>query len=373
MTIKHKFVSAIAEGADAGAVRVSNWNDDHTILDFSKFVCNGRLTLQAGEPVSTIDRADKTNLYFTPYKGNEVSLYDGTNWIRHEFTERTLALGGVTLPTEAFTNDPAAGTDISLSVASTTGFTVGQPIVVTSSAGSDTTNISALVANTSITAHSLALNHTTTTPLITGGIPVDIYLYNNAGALTLSGTVWTNGTTRATALVAQDGVYCKTGALTYRYLGTIYMDADQECQDTVLRRYVWNYYNRNLMKLYMLEASLHTYNVSAYRAWNNDAALASVYFVIGVLEEAIQFSLAAQFKAGGAGINNAVALGKDGADPSAANGYLGLTNRAADQIRLGSVAEYGFGVGYHSATVNEYSTATAGTFYDTVLQAFING
>ena len=68
-----------------------------------------------------------------------------------------------------------------------------------------------------------------------------------------------------------------------------------------------------------------------------------------------------------------MALGKDGADPNFSNGYVGLTNRAADQIRLGSVAEYGFGVGYHSATVNEYSTATGGTFYDTVLQAFING
>lgn len=68
---------------------------------------------------------------------------------------------------QAYTNDPAAGSDIALNVADTSGFNIGDKITVSSSAGSEDTYISALVANTSITAAKLALNHTTTSPLIT--------------------------------------------------------------------------------------------------------------------------------------------------------------------------------------------------------------
>lgn len=33
MSIKHKFISAIPDGADASVVRPSNWNDDHDVTD----------------------------------------------------------------------------------------------------------------------------------------------------------------------------------------------------------------------------------------------------------------------------------------------------------------------------------------------------
>ena len=42
MGIKHKFVSAVAEGADAGKVRVSNWNEEHDVSgDFYGVLING--------------------------------------------------------------------------------------------------------------------------------------------------------------------------------------------------------------------------------------------------------------------------------------------------------------------------------------------
>lgn len=69
--------------------------------------------------------------------------------------------------TQAYTNDPAAGSDVVLNVASTSGFVIGDPVTVSSSAGSENTYIVNLVANTSITVKVLALNHTTTSPLIT--------------------------------------------------------------------------------------------------------------------------------------------------------------------------------------------------------------
>ena len=67
---------------------------------------------------------------------------------------------------QAYTNDPAAGSGITLNMASTAGFNVGNKVLVSSSAGQEVARITALVANTSITVDTLALNHTTTNPLV---------------------------------------------------------------------------------------------------------------------------------------------------------------------------------------------------------------
>lgn len=69
--------------------------------------------------------------------------------------------------TQAFTNDPAAGNGIVLNMADTTDFIVGGDVTVSSSAGSEDTIITAVVANTSITVNQLLLNHTTTSRLVT--------------------------------------------------------------------------------------------------------------------------------------------------------------------------------------------------------------
>jgi hypothetical protein len=71
----------------------------------------------------------------------------------------------------------------------------------------------------------------------------DIYLYDNGGTLTLEAVAWTNATTRATALAQQDGIYCKTGALDRRYLGTIRATAANQSSDSATARYVQNFYN----------------------------------------------------------------------------------------------------------------------------------
>ncbi len=77
----------------------------------------------------------------------------------------------------------------------------------------------------------------------------DIYLYNSgtvaSPALALQAVAWTDSSTRATALALQDGVYCKSGALGYRYLGTIRTTATAgQTEDSVAKRFVWNFHNR---------------------------------------------------------------------------------------------------------------------------------
>ena len=59
---------------------------------------NGRLTLASGDPGMELlaDVVGATTIYFTPFKGNVISLYDGANWIAHTFSELNLALGTLT-------------------------------------------------------------------------------------------------------------------------------------------------------------------------------------------------------------------------------------------------------------------------------------
>lgn len=69
--------------------------------------------------------------------------------------------------TQAYTNDPAAGLSIVLNMTNTADFVVGSDVTVSSSAGSENTKVTAVVANTSITVLQLTLNHTTSSPLVT--------------------------------------------------------------------------------------------------------------------------------------------------------------------------------------------------------------
>lgn len=59
-------------------------------------VVQGRLTTESGVPVSQSSRLAQTTLYFTPYKGNQITLWDGTEWLTIVFSEVTLPLGTLT-------------------------------------------------------------------------------------------------------------------------------------------------------------------------------------------------------------------------------------------------------------------------------------
>lgn len=87
---------------------------------------------------------------------------------------------------------------------------------------------------------------------LTSGKNYDVFVYNNSGTLTLEALVWTDDTTRATALAVQDGVYVKTGATTRRYVGTFRTTGTTTTEDsaggttnqTGGKRFLWNAYNQ---------------------------------------------------------------------------------------------------------------------------------
>lgn len=99
--------SVPATGDVLYTVDVSDTTDDAAgssrSLTFSRLggflqpgLAQGRLTLATGTPVTTADQTGKTTIYFTPYNGNRVSVYDGTRWRLYTFSEVSLALGTLT-------------------------------------------------------------------------------------------------------------------------------------------------------------------------------------------------------------------------------------------------------------------------------------
>jgi hypothetical protein len=66
--------------------------------------CEGRLTLTSGTAVTTTDVTAATTIYFTPFGGNNLGLYNGSKWLNLTFTEKSISLSGFTAskPSDVF-------------------------------------------------------------------------------------------------------------------------------------------------------------------------------------------------------------------------------------------------------------------------------
>jgi hypothetical protein len=95
-------------------------------------VCEGRLTLTSGNPITASDVTAATTIYFTPYKGNRIALYDTVlaKWFLRTFSEKSLLVppttnavydvfaydnaGALTLEVVPWANDTARATALAL-------------------------------------------------------------------------------------------------------------------------------------------------------------------------------------------------------------------------------------------------------------------
>jgi hypothetical protein len=108
---------------------------------------------------------------------------------------------------------------------------------------------------------------------LTSGKPYDVFGYISGGALALESLVWTDDTTRATAVTLQDGRYCKSGDKTRLLLGTFYTTSTTTTEDSAANRYVANVYNKEVRKLnYATGDAGHTYNSATVRSYNNSTS-----------------------------------------------------------------------------------------------------
>lgn len=197
---------------------------------------------------------------------------------------------------------------------------------------------------------------------LTAGLPYDVFVYSNAGTLTLELTAWTNTTTRATALTTQNGIYVKTGATTRRYLGTICIKATGQCEDSKTSRLVWNYYNRTNRNLLCQDTTgTWNYTTATWRAVNNNTTLGvgRVDMIIGIAEDILEaFSMG--FADNSSPTAGAVGVGLDSTSANSASmwgsGIIGTSTFAVTCQYIAMPA-----VGYHYLQRLEYSAATGTT------------
>lgn len=257
-----------------------------------RHTCDLRLTLTSSTPVTTSDVTAATTLYATPYKGNQVGLFDGSDWQLKEVSELSIAV-------------PA------------------------------TTNTM-----------------------------YDVWLDYNGGTPQLVLDAWTNDTTRATALTTQDGIYVKTGATDHRYLGSFRTTGTSgQTEDSVTKRFVWNYYNRVKKKVKVVEATNSwSYSDATWRQANASTAN-QVAIVQGVAEDTIDLIVR------GAAINStssgrgpmAVGIGVDSTTASSAD--IMQTSNCNNSILATPSAQYVAvpTAGYHFYAWLEYAESSADT------------
>jgi len=249
---------------------------DHTI-------CNGRLTLESGVPVSTTDQSGKKIVYFTPYRGNLIGLYYQGAWSRYNFTEKQIKVE------DAQTGTLTAGSAVVTGLSDTSQLIVGMAVSGTGVPAS--TTILSVDSSTQITMsqNATASGAQSLTFQIPAGKLVDIFAFYTGAAVKLEfGPLWTNSTTRATGLTLQDGILVKNGDATRRYLGTVcaLSGTAGQTSDAKGMRLLWNYHNRVPFKDYRPE-TLDSWTDAGNTVWSataNGSAVWKQEFVIGLDE-----------------------------------------------------------------------------------------
>ena len=249
-------------------------------------VQDGRLTLATGTPVMTSAVTAAQTLYWTPYRGGQISLYDGSSaWA-------TITSAEVSIPiTQAQTGTTTNGSAVITGLTDTSQLIVGMKV-----SGTGVGAAAAISSIDSATQVTLSVNSTangtnTITFKLPASTPFDVFGFNNAGALKLEFVAWTNDTTRAVGLTRQNGVPVKTGATTRRYLGTIRTEGTDgqsafsfggsAAGGSSAKLFVWNENNRESFAAYVQDSTASwTYNSTTWRAANNSANN-RVYFVFG--------------------------------------------------------------------------------------------
>lgn len=241
----------------------------------------GRLTLATGTPVMTTDQTAKTTVYFTPYNGDVIPIYDGTRMVPTVFTE--------------------------LSQATT-----------------DSTKSPAAVANNS--------NY-------------DLFVWNDAGTLRCTrGPAWSSDTVRGTGagtteLEMVKGVYLNKNAITNgpaanrgTYVGTVRSNGSSQIDwklgssaagggEAFLG--VWNMYNRVTVATMVQDTTdSWTYQSGTWRSMNNSSTN-RVSFVAGLSEDGFSArnSVLAQLTATSDQI--VIAFGLNSTSALAANSNIG--------------------------------------------------
>ena len=285
----------------------------------------GRLTLQTGVPVMTTTQAAKTTIFYTPYCGDLLPIYDGSTMLMTTFAE-------VSVATSDTTKSPAA--------------------------------IGASKVN-------------------------DWFVWSDGGTVRIGhGPDWTNDTTRSagTALVRVNGIWLNNAAITNgpaasrgTYIGTTRSNASSQLDwiyggtaagGTAGFFGVWNAHNRvNVGSISRDSTDSWTYGTAAWRPSNNSVGMRASY-VCGLAEDAfgarfdaISFSANVAGAAAGIGFNSTTSF----------SGFIGYTGLATFQSVVAEDTEVGLGFNFFQALENTQGGGTTSFAGDGGLTVLQNG
>ena len=350
--------TAVPSESDVWAYSSGEWNPT-AISGVSPAICQGRLTLESGVPISTSDQTAKTEVYLTPYNGNWIGIYDGADWGIHTFAEigisTTEAQTGTTTDT-TYNITGLTNTEQLIVGMAVTGTGVGADAVIT-----EIENSTAVIVDVAST----ATGENTITFKIPASTNVDIFTADDSGVELRFGPLWTDGTTRATALTTQDGIYVLDGTATYRYLGTIRTTTTAgQIEDSEDARFIWNMYNRVERRLSKIDTTdSWAYTTATWRSWNN-AATNRVEIVQGLNEELAYIYFEGKISSTSA-VTAFLGIGIDSTSANSATIGVGATTAANTYGNAHATYRGYVGVGYHYVQLLERGN-TGCTFYGDV-------
>lgn len=337
-----------------------------------------RLTLSTGVPVTTSNVTAASTMYLSPYKGTHISTYDASTWTDHTSAEISLAVpafahriydvfayytgGALTLTTTPWDSSgqvtgtiTAATAALPCVITATNTLSNGDLVFIDGIVGTLGTDSvkglngkCAVVSSVSGSAFTLAGMDTTTLTYTSGG------------------TFYKVPTSRTTAITQQDGVYCASGALDHRWVGTICTVASGQAEDSTARRLVFNASNKVGRKLYAADTTTSwslPSSLSAIRCANNNstAGVGRVEVVNGLVENFTQFTNAAYTSAGtGNAISNTVVISTDSVVSATAVDTL-MQNTLSGGTSI-AVVNTPLALGYHFIQRGEVNnTGSSGT------------
>lgn len=278
------------------------------------FPPQGRLTLQSNVPVMTTSQSGKTNIIYTPYVGNQIPIYNGTNMVPTTFPELATAI-------------------------------------------SDTTKNPSPIGASKVN---------------------DWFVWNDSGTMRLShGPDWTSDTARSagTALTMVNGIWLNNMAITNgpaasrgTYVGTTRSDASSQL-DWIFAGYgtaawfgAWNAYNRvNVGTVGNEGTSSWSYSLATVRALNG-SSIARASFVRGLDEDNAYFSVQTYIDTN----SGSTAFFGVGLDSTSSN-VVGMQATAPSVAGIGNLQYAGLpGAGFHFLQQTEQRGGTgAYTAYGT--------
>lgn len=276
----------------------------------------GRLTLTTATPETTADVTAATILYYTPYKGDIISLYDGSNWVPASFVEVSIPLT-TTQSGTTHTNTTIDG------LTDTSQLCAGMQVTGTNVAAN--TVINSISSSTAIVVNNATTGSATNT--MTFKLPPskvhDVWGYLSAGTVKLEFLAWTSDTARATALTTQNGVDVKTGDATRRLLGTIRTTTTAgQTEDSIARRFVSNRYKDVARAMQVNDATATwVYSTATWRQANANTGNQLDY--VCCVARPIQAVVVGQVTSGTT-VNSAVGIGVD-AIPAASAAVISLS------------------------------------------------